>query len=78
MFQLSDNMAQMWAQFNRLKQRKEGQLFLPFDFDKDGYTIEPENEKKQDKQEQKYEIDPFLSKALNYNPNKDKDQEPTK
>lgn len=72
-FQLSDNMAQMWAQFNRLKQRKEGQLFLPFDFDKDGYTIEPENEKKQDKLEQKYEIDPFLSKALNYNPNKDKE-----
>lgn len=25
----------------------------------------------------KYEIDPFLSKALNYNPNKDKEQEPT-
>ena len=70
-FQLSDNMAQMWAQFNRLKQRQQGQLFLPFDFDDDGYTIEP---KKETKQKPKYEIDPFLSKALNYNP---KDKEPS-
>lgn len=71
-FQLSDNMAQMWAQFNRLKQRQQGQLFLPFDFDDDGYTIEP---KKETKQKPKYEIDPFLSQALNYNP---KDKEPSK
>ncbi len=73
-FQLSDNMAQMWAQFNKLKQRQQGQLFLPFEFDDDGYTIEPKQEKKLKKQEPKYEIDPFLSKALSHNP---KDKEPS-
>lgn len=74
-FQLSDNMEQMWAQFNKLKQRQQGQLVLPFDFDDNGYTIEPKKDKKLEKQEPKYEIDPFLLQALNYNP---KEKEPSK
>lgn len=74
-FRLSDNMAQMKPQFNKLKQRKQGQLFLPFNFDDNGYTIEPKNESKQnEKQSKKYEIDSFLSQALNYNP---KEKEPS-
>ncbi|MCK4666399.1 P63C domain-containing protein [Candidatus Dependentiae bacterium] len=40
-FQLSDNMKHMWFQFEKLKDREEGQLELPFDFDEDGKTIEP-------------------------------------
>ncbi len=68
-------MAQMWGQFNKLKQRQQGQLFLPFEYDDDGYTIESKQEKKQEEmQKPKYEIDPFLSKALKYNP---KDKEPS-
>lgn len=39
-FQLSDNMEQMWAQFEKLKQRQNGQLSLPFGFDKNGHTDE--------------------------------------
>ena len=62
----------MWGQFNKLKQRQQGQLFLPFEYDDDGYTIEP----KKTNQESKYKIGPFLSKALNYNTTYN-DQEPT-
>lgn len=40
LFQLSDNMEHMWAQFNKLKMRQAGQLDLPFEFDKDGHTKE--------------------------------------
>lgn len=39
LFQISDNMKQMWAQFNKLKSRQSGQLELPFGFDDDGHTI---------------------------------------
>ncbi len=67
-FQLSDNMEQMWAQFNKLKQRQQGQLVLPFSFDDNGYTIEPKTEEKQGCQ---YEIDPLLSKALQYDASKE-------
>lgn len=66
-FQLSDNMAEMWAQFNKLKQRQQGQLSLPFSFDDDGHTIEPKIEE--------VKLSPFdqlLSKALSYNPHKQK------
>lgn len=41
LFQLSDNMKQMWQQFEKLKSRQHGQLSLPFDFDAKGHTIEP-------------------------------------
>lgn len=69
-FQLSDNMAEMWAQFNKLKRRQQGQLFLPYDFDDKGYTIVPEKEKTI-QEEPKCELDPFLSKALQYDPSKE-------
>jgi hypothetical protein len=41
LFQLSDNMKHMWQQFEKLKFRQNGQLELPFNFDKNGHTIEP-------------------------------------
>ena len=40
LFQLSDNMKNMWYQFEKLKIRKSGQLELPFIFDDNGHTIE--------------------------------------
>ncbi len=40
LFQLSDNMQNMWYQFEKLKIRKSGQLELPFIFDNNGHTIE--------------------------------------
>ena len=42
LFQLSDNMQHMWQQFEKLKSRQQGQLEIPFTFDEDGFTIEPE------------------------------------
>jgi len=41
LFQLSDSMEHMWKQFNKLKNREEGQLIIPFNFDDKGHTIEP-------------------------------------
>ncbi|PKP32491.1 MAG: hypothetical protein CVU00_11645 [Bacteroidetes bacterium HGW-Bacteroidetes-17] len=43
LFQLSDNMKHMWTQFEKLKSRQSGQLELPFKFDNEGRTIEPEH-----------------------------------
>lgn len=71
-FQLSDNMKQVWSYFNRLKLRKQGQISLPFDFDDDGYTIEPKEEIKQTKLSA---FDKNLTKALNYNPHKEEPSE---
>lgn len=42
LFQLSDNMKDMWKQFEKLKLRQSGQLELPFLFDEKGFTIENE------------------------------------
>jgi hypothetical protein len=36
----------VWEQFKKLKMRQVGQLELPFEFDEQGRTIEPEEEKK--------------------------------
>ena len=44
LFQLSDDMKHMWSQFEKLKQRQNGQIELPFNFDKKGHTIEPNEE----------------------------------
>lgn len=41
LFQLSDNMKDMWHNFKKLKERQRGQLDLPFDFDDQGHTVEP-------------------------------------
>lgn len=64
LFRLSDNMEDMWYKFNKAKVRKNGQLELPFQFDKEGHTIEPIDEKKLSV------FDKKLKKALEYNPNK--------
>lgn len=62
LFQLSDNMAHMWQQFEKLKMRQSGQLEIPFTFDDKGYTVEPieiSNLSSFDRQ---------LKTALDYNP----------
>lgn len=62
LFQLSDDMKHMWSQFEKLKQRQNGQLELPFNFDDKGHTVEP------------IEVSTLsgfnknLKTALNYNP----------
>lgn len=43
-FQLSDNMKQMWQLFEKLKLRQKGQLEIPFVFDDNGHTVDPEVE----------------------------------
>lgn len=40
LFQLSDNMQEMWNNFQKLKLRQSGQLDLPFKFDAKGHTTE--------------------------------------
>lgn len=65
LFQLSDNMKQMWQNFERLKSRQSGQLSLPFDFDNEGHTIEPKESSELSS------FDGSLKKALDYNPSKD-------
>lgn len=70
LFQLSDNMAQMWQHFKKLKERQNGQLNLPFDFDEFGHTITPIEDKKEGNQISDFNSQ--LSQALNYNPREDK------
>lgn len=64
LFQLSDNMKQMWLNFEKLKIRQSGQLSLPFDFDDNGHTIEPKNNTTISS------FDSSLKKALDYDPRK--------
>lgn len=40
LFQLSDNMQEMWNNFQKLKMRQSGQMELPFSFDEKGHTKE--------------------------------------
>ena len=40
LFQLSDNMKHMWILFDKLQNRQQGQLVIPFDFDDEGHTKE--------------------------------------
>ena len=40
LFRLSDNMEDVWHNFEKLKDRKKGQFELPFQFDEKGHTIE--------------------------------------
>lgn len=63
LFQLSDNMKQMWQNFERLKSRQSGQLSLPFDFDNEGHTIDPKESSDISS------FDDSLKKALDYKPN---------
>jgi len=53
----------MWNQFEKLRNRENGQLELPFIFDKKGHTKEPIYEEKE-----LSEFDKNLKKALDYNP----------
>ncbi|MBS1777710.1 MAG: P63C domain-containing protein [Bacteroidetes bacterium] len=69
LFQLSDTMEHMWAQFAKLKQRQMGQIEIPFQFDEKGHTKEPAQ-----KLENLSDFNIKLSKALDYNP-KDKKEE---
>ena len=63
LFQLSDNMEHMWRQFEKLKNREDGQLEIPFFFDEEGHTKEPEY----DETKLSY-FNKSLKKALDYNP----------
>lgn len=40
-FTISDNMKEMWSNFEKMNMRKNGQLELPFEFNDKGITIEP-------------------------------------
>lgn len=40
LFQVSDNMAQFWGNFKKMKDRQNGQLEIPFTFDEEGHTKE--------------------------------------
>ena len=70
LFQLSDNMEQMWSQFKKLKERQNGQLELPFDFDESGHTVTPKEGIKDTIPRSSFNNK--LSQALNYSPHKDK------
>lgn len=62
LFKLSDNMSHMWNQFNKLKQRQDGQMEIPFHFDKKGHTIEPIEESILS------DFNKSLKKAIYFNP----------
>lgn len=40
LFQVSDNMAQFWQNFYKMKDRQIGQMEFPFEFDENGHTKE--------------------------------------
>jgi len=65
LFQLSENMKEVWHQFNKMKLRESGQLELPFEFDEKGHSIETPKPKKST-------FNKNLEKALNFNPNGEK------
>ena len=75
-FMLSSSMKEMWYNFNRLKERQQGQLSLPLtvDFDEKGHLKE-EKDSTEDVNSQKRlsQFDTALKKALDYNPNKEKE-----
>lgn len=69
-FRLSRNMEDMWALFNKLVRQEDGILELPFEFDDNGYTIEP---LVLPHKKSSLVLDSSLKKALDYNPNEDKE-----
>lgn len=66
LFQLSDDMQHMWAQFRKLKARQNGQLEIPFEFDDKGHTKEP-NEPVYEKGNLS-DFNNKLMKAIEYDP----------
>lgn len=61
-------MEHMWNQFEKLKARQAGQLELPFQFDSDGRTIEPEYKEPLPKLSN---FNKKLKKGLGFNPRED-------
>jgi len=41
LFQVADNMEQLWGLFKKMRNREQGQLDIPFEFDDSGYTKDP-------------------------------------
>jgi predicted naringenin-chalcone synthase len=68
LFMLSDNMKDMWSKFEKLRVRQAGQMELPFEFDNEGHTIEP-NEKIY-KEKELSNFNKNLKKALDFKPKK--------
>lgn len=68
-FRLSDNMKQMWDQFDKIRLKQSGQLEIPFVFDEEGHTIETEPSKEDD--EPLSNFNSLLTQALHYNPHTD-------
>ncbi len=74
-FQLSNNMEEVWYHFQRLVDRESGQIFLPFYFDDLGYTVIPKEEPAPPKKELS-KFDNALLTAINHNPhNEDEPQD---
>lgn len=69
LFMLSDNMKDMWNKFEKLRIRQAGQLELPFEFDKDGRTVEPNEKIYQEKELSNFNKN--LKTALEYKPKED-------
>jgi hypothetical protein len=72
LFMLSDNMKDMWQKFEKLRVRQAQQLELPFEFDKQGHTVEPAEPVYKDGELSKFNKD--LKKALDHNPNSEKEK----
>lgn len=66
LFRLSDNMADMWHKFEKAKERRNGQLEIPFNFDEKGHTIEPIEKTTLSTHNKS------LKKSLDFNPNEEK------
>ena len=69
LFMLSDNMKDMWSKFEKLRIRQAGQLELPFEFDKDGHTKEPNDKIYKDKELSNFNKN--LKIALKHKPKED-------
>ncbi len=69
---VSSSMKEMWYNFNKLKERQQGQLELPFmiEFDEKGHLKEESNTIQDEKTT---DFDNSLKKALYFNPNKEKE-----
>ncbi len=65
-FQLCDNMQQVWFQFQRLVERESGIIALQFDFDDNGHTVAEEEQLPLKRKTPQF--DGALKKALAFNP----------
>lgn len=65
LFKVSDDMEEMWDQFEKLKSREHAEVHTPFDFDEQGHTKEPIYE-----EEKLSDFNKKLKTALEYKPPK--------